>query len=229
MLELSEYQNKGLVWYGCNSREQIKRIPSGFNEVDDALQGGFPEQGIIELKTDFGVGELRLMTPFLAAKQSSGQLVFVAPPIQLNAEYLMANSIDVDNLVLLTPTQEEQALWATEQCLSSGCCSAVVLWQHTLSIKQVRRLMLACEQGGASLVLFRYQKSQPLFSLPSTVSLSVTSHSQGIQLKVDKQKGGRATDYFTVDMSHWWPELVSSNKQVMSQNNVVAFPRAAGH
>ncbi|QTH62853.1 translesion DNA synthesis-associated protein ImuA [Psychrosphaera ytuae] len=229
MLELSEYQNKGLVWYGCNSREQIKRIPSGFNEVDQALQGGFPEQGIIELKTAFGVGELRLMTPFLSAKQNAGQLVFVAPPIQLNAEYLMANHINVDKVLLLTPTSEEQSLWATEQCLSSGCCSAVVLWQDSLSIKQIRRLMLACEQGGASLILFRYQKAQPLFSLPSTVSLSITSHAKGIQLKVDKQKGGRATDYFTVDMSEWWPELISRDKPVMANDNVVAFPRAAGH
>lgn len=229
MLELSEYQNKGLVWYGCNSREQIKRIPSGFGEVDEALQGGFPEQGIIELKTAFGIGELRLMTPFLSAKQNSGQLVFIAPPIQLNAEYLMANQIDVEKLLLLTPTEEEHKLWAAEQCLSSGCCSAVVLWQHSLSIKQVRRLMLACEQGGANLVLFRYQKSQPLFSLPSTVSLSITSHAQGVQLKVDKQKGGRATDYFTVNMSQWWPELISKDKQVIANNNVVAFPRAAGH
>lgn len=226
--ELHDYQNKGLIWYGCNSQAELKRVPSAFSELDNALQGGWPTQGIIELKTPLGIGEFRLVTPFLSYQQAQGKVVLVAPPFQINAEFLMANDIKPEQLLLLSTYQETEALWATEQCLSSGCCSTVVIWQEQLSIKQIRRFMLACEQGGATLIIMRHPYRTPaLFSLPSTVSLTLKACGLGISVKVDKQKGGQATDFFVVNMSERWPELSITNTQVApTHTNIVPFPKA---
>ena len=220
MLELNEYQNKGLVWYGFSSHNDVKRIATTFPTLDKALQGGFPEQGIIEIKSMLGIGELRLVTPYLSGRQRAGKVVLIAPPMQINAEFLVANAIDPSNVLLLTTYEQNEALWAAEQCLSSGCCSAVVLWQEQLSIKQSRRLMLASEQGGSTVLLIRYQTpNQPLLSLPSTVSLSLKPHHQGVQVKVDKQKGGRITDFFVVSMNKRWPELSNIHSRCRDDGN----------
>ena len=162
MLELDEYQNKGLLWYGCKNDNHICKVSTQYDELDKTLNGGFPAEGIIELKTPLGIGELRLLFPYLVNKQKAEkqECVFIAPPIQLNAEFLLANGLELTSTLILPVYDEKKALWATEQALSSGCCSTVVLWQTQLSIKQVRRLMLACERGGASLVLIRYTHLQ---------------------------------------------------------------------
>jgi hypothetical protein len=232
MLEIKEYRNKGLVWYGSDTSRQVDRVSTGFSEADSILEGGLPAQGIIEVKTEFGVGELRFLMPYLKSKQEHGQLVFVDPPMQINAEFLLETEIDLPKTTILTPYQQDSALWAAEQCLNSGCCSTVVLWQQQLSIKQMRRLMLACEQGGASLVLIRHQdKRKSLLSMPSSISLSISSSEQGVALKVDKQKGGRSSERFTVSMLEQWPDLLPNpkrNKKV-DMSNVIAFQHANSH
>ncbi len=230
MLELNEYQNKGLIWYGYNNDNRISRMPTGFAEMDLHLNGGLPSQGIIDIKSYFGIGELRLLMPFIAAQQGKGQVVFIDPPVQLNAEFLLFNQVSLERTWVLSPYQQASSLWSAEQCLNSGCCSVVVLWQQNPSIKQTRRLMLACEQGGASLILLRYQsESSHLFSLPSAISLSVMPDERGVAVKVDKQKGGRATDKFAIDMSEKWPDLITNQNRERqgTKDNVVAFRQVA--
>ena len=241
MLELDEYQNKGLLWYGCKNDNHICKVSTQYDELDKTLNGGFPAEGIIELKTPLGIGELRLLFPYLVNKQKAEkqECVFIAPPIQLNAEFLLANGLELTSTLILPVYDEKKALWATEQALSSGCCSTVVLWQTQLSIKQVRRLMLACERGGASLVLIRYTHLQnqkvnhysnisktEFLSLPSALSLSLFPDPSGIKVKVDKQKGGTASKAFVVDMNQKWGELTTVGQIKLSNesNNVIAFP-----
>lgn len=240
MLELNEYQNKGLIWYGCKNNDQIKKVSSHYEQLDKSLHGGFPSEGIIELKTPLGIGELRLLLPYLLEKQSQfdGEMMFIAPPVQLNAEFFLANGLDLNKIIVLPVYEKRKALWAAEQSLSSGCCNVVFLWQNELDIKQVRRFMLACEQGSSSLVLIRnvQQHSSKLLSLPSALSLSLFPSPQGIQVKIDKQKGGMASAPFLINMSNTWQDLTiptsgSANIEngYSRSNNIIAFPHAVSH
>lgn len=229
MLEINQYQNRGLIWYG-NKNDQLEgRIKSGYDKLDQALSGGFPPQGVVEIKTPMGIGELRVMLPYIRQKQTLGMVVFIGPPAQLDAEFLLANDIDLNHILLITEYGAEGMLWAAEQCLKSGCCGAVILWQKKLSIKQSRRLLLASEQGGSSLLLYRLQERRnqhSVFALPSHVSLSLSSAAEGLLVDIDKQRGGKTVKGILVDMRDQWPALTSTS---VSDNNVVTFPQRLAH
>ena len=238
MLELNEYQNKGLVWYGCKNNDHIAKAKTHYDELDSRLHGGFPTSGIIEVKSMLGIGELRLILPFLADQQGNqnAECVFIAPPIQLNAEFLIANGLELSQTLIIPAYDPVEALWAAEQCLNSGCCSTVVLWQAELSIKQVRRLMLACEQGASSLILIRNSQAKSkgtrVLSLPSALSLSLHAHPMGIKVKIDKQKGGIGSSPFIINMTERWQDFtITNSEQATSRepSNVLAFPNIVNH
>jgi len=227
MLELTKYQNQGLLWYGQKNDQLAGRIRTGFEVFDQALAGGLPPQGLFEIKTPTGIGEIRLLLPYLVQKQSQGLVVFIAPPNLINAEFLLKNSIELDRVLILNLYQPEEALWAAEQCLRSGCCSAVLLWQKAISVTQARRLLLASEQGESSLLLYRPQAKQQGFSIPATLSLTCQANTLGIQVRIDKQRGGRASEELIIAMHQQWPDL--TEVPVEKQNNVLPFPQSATH
>ncbi|MDC2890134.1 translesion DNA synthesis-associated protein ImuA [Psychrosphaera algicola] len=230
MLEIDKYQNRGLIWYGNKNDQLVGRVKTGFVTLDNALSGGLPPQGVMEIKTPMGIGELRLMLPYLKQKQTLGLLVFIGPPAMLDAEFLAANDIDLSKVLVISEYESERMLWVAEQCLKSGSCGAVLLWQKTLSIKQSRRLLLASEQGESSLLLYRImthqQEQTGVFSIPSNVSMTLAPAPEGITVNIDKQRGGRSFKGLSVDMRDIWPDLTTSP---ISTTNVVAFPKVAVH
>ncbi len=226
MLELDKYQHQGLIWYGNRNDKLEGRIPCGYPELDKVLSGGWPKQGLFEFKTPVGIGEIRLVLPYLQHKQSLGLLVFIGSPTLLNAEFLLANDIDLNRVLVLPIYEPEQALWAAEQCLKSGCCSTVMLWLNQLSVKQARRLLLASEQGESTVCLYRAVQTASQFSIPSTLSMSLKASDLGLSLKVDKQRGGQASDDLVINMWQKWPDL--STKPVCHRN-VLPFPKSANH
>lgn len=256
MLELDKYQNRGLVWYGSRNDKLSGRLSSGYAELDKALSGGWPPQGVFELNSPLGVGELRLILPYLEQKQRSGKLIFIAPPNLLEAEFFAANNIDLQQLLILPVYEPDAALWAAEQCLKSGCCSAVVLWQKQVSIKQARRLMLASEQGESSLFLYRLQpfaskqnfkqhvqqsmklnvtqsakqtNSAEFGHSPFMIPATVNMHLQASHhgLQVNILKQrGGQAQKLSLDMQQQWPSLTTSP---VSYDNVVPFAASALH
>ena len=227
MLELKKYQNQGLLWYGQKNDQLAGRIKTGFEVFDQALAGGLPPQGLFEIKTPTGIGEIRLLLPYLVQKQTQGLLVFIAPPNLLNAEFLLKNGVELDRILILNLYQPEEALWAAEQCLKSGCCSAVLLWQKAISVTQARRLLLASEQGESSLLLYRPQMKQQGFAIPATLSMTCQAHTSGIQVRIDKQRGGHASEELIITMFQQWPDL--TDMPVDRHNNVLPFPQSVAH
>lgn len=229
MLEINQYQNRGLIWYGSKNAQLEGRIKTGYPALDKSLAGGLPPQGLIDIKSPLGVGELRLMLPYIKHKQAEKLVVFIGPPAQVSAEFLAASGIELSHVLVISEYAPEGMLWAAEQCLKSGCCGAVLLWQNTLSIKQSRRLLLACEQGGSSLLLLRLQQRQTdrsVFSLPSHVSLTVHPAEDGLLVDIDKQRGGHAVSGICIDMRSEWPSLTSTPA---SNDNVLMFPQRVNH
>ena len=52
-----------------------------------------------------------------------------------------------NNILIVFPNSVKEALWAAEQCLKSGACSAVLFWCQSLEVHQVRRFQVAAEAG----------------------------------------------------------------------------------
>jgi len=205
---IEHLKNNALIWQGNQTEQVGASCSSGYPLLDNTLNGGFPCQGIIEIRSTLGIGELRLMLPYLKARASEGLLVFIAPPATLCAQSLVAKGFNLADILILEAKSEE-SLWCAEQCLKSGCCASVILWHQDVEIHQVRRLTLACEQGDASLVLYRSGQVNCL-SLPLRLSLTLTAHESGLLVKVNKRRAGGPTSPFVVNMAHIWPEFSSS-------------------
>ena len=163
----------------CGS--SARGIASGYAKLDAELPDeGWPVRGAVEVLSDrFGIGELRLVIPGLAALSRQPRwLVWLDPPYLPYAPGLQALGMDLQRLLLVNAEDKQQAgrsrqrlLWALETSLASGSCSAVLAWpemQRTfvqdgsrcpdyrlLNNRQLRRLQLAAKSGDCLLLLYR--------------------------------------------------------------------------
>src|SRR6187397_380765 len=128
------------LWRAREAQASANRrgLPSGHAALDRCLPGGgWPQHGLIEILTDrYGIGELSLLVPALAAlcrpiasnaaphdESRDGWLAWISPPYQPYAPALAACGIDVSRVLVV---RAEPSLWAMEQALRSGACSAVL-------------------------------------------------------------------------------------------------------
>jgi cell division inhibitor SulA len=218
---LEHLKNKNLVWQANHTSQMTCANSTGFKELDQQLQGGFPQSGVMDIDSSIGIGELRLLLPDLLTRQQSGDrlLVFIAPPMQINSEMLAEFGFELQRVLVLQVESSKQALWCAEQCLASGCCYGVVLWQQHIEINQVKRLQLAADKGDALLTMLRQKKSVHL-ALPVSLALRLRALPQGLHIEVTKRKGGWPSAAFVVNMSDGWPEL---NSQAVA-DNILHFP-----
>lgn len=218
---LNYLKSKQLVWHGNHVKSALSVASSGFSELDLALGGGFPEQGVVGIHSPVGIGELRLLLPCLHARQQNSQklLVFIAAPMQLNSEMLAEYGLPLAQILLIQPDTSQQALWSAEQCLKSGCCQTVLLWQQNLAIHQAKRLQLAAEQGEALQILLRSQAATRL-SLPLSLSLTLAAHPAGLKVHITKRKGGWPRPPFVLSMRQHWPALTLAP----IGDNILHFP-----
>ena len=148
------------LWRGRASAD-IPTVSSGHRDLDRLLPGGgWPCGRIIELVSERpGVGELRLLLPFLAEQTRREQpVVLVAPPLVPAPQALQAAGVDLARLVVVR--DHTHAFWAAEQCLKSGLCGAISIWPpRRMPARTLRRLQLAAEQGSAP-VFVHYRSDQ---------------------------------------------------------------------
>src|SRR5258708_9162010 len=154
--ELARLLEHPAIWRGTSvARAEV--LSSGFGALDERLPGGgWPRSGLIELLVSrFGVGELTLLLPMLAALTSAPlarSCVWVAPPFEPFAPALAAHGVALERvLVVRVPAAQKRLrggpLWAFEQALGSGACDLVMAWAKRPRAKDVRRLQLAAEPG----------------------------------------------------------------------------------
>lgn len=163
-------------------------LGSGDIHLDRQLPaGGWPCGRITELVPDaFGLGELKLLLPALAAQTSRGlPVVLTAPPMVPCPQALAAAGVDLARLVIVR--QPGQALWAAEQCLKSGLCGAIVIWPPgKIQPRAIRRLQLAAENGAAPAFIC-YRPGQP--PPPSLATLRLAIH-PGPAVEILRAGGG---------------------------------------
>ena len=154
----------GLVWRGKSTRWARAALPTGFAALDHFLPGGgWPLGGLIEVFVDrYGIGELTLLIPALAALTRAGPqnnrkwVVWIAPPFVPYAPALKQRGVDVDALLIVQPAaRDKDRLWTVEQVIRSGSSSGVLAWLAAADHVALRRLQLAAEEQGCWTVLFR--------------------------------------------------------------------------
>jgi hypothetical protein len=119
------------VWRGQPAALPPSAQPTGHAALDAALPtGGWPEGALSELLIPVdGVGELQLLWPTLARlSQASERIVLIAPPYVPFAPAWQAAGIALRQMQVIEAGSPRDALWATEQCLRSGSCGAVLCW-----------------------------------------------------------------------------------------------------
>ncbi len=194
------------VWRGREHADSQTGLASGYPELDRCLPGGgWPVDALTEiLVAQYGVGELRLLMPALAAlsvtdndSQSgtvneSGWIAWVAPPFLPYAPALEQSGIDLSRLLIVRPKDDSEILWSAEQALSSGTCAAVLLWPHQFDDQASRRLQLAAEKGRSWAVAFRPLKARQQPSA-AALRLALQATEQGTRIHILKSRGGRPT------------------------------------
>jgi hypothetical protein len=216
---ITQLKREQLIWKGGKETEHQQTLSTGFPELDQKLHGGFPTHGVVEIQSIPGIGEFRLLTPHIQHAANERLLVLINPPGYLSADYLHASGIDPQRIRLVYPQTPQHALWAAEQCLKSGACSTVCLWQTQLEVHHTKRLQVASEKGHCLQFLFK-STSEHVISLPVSLSLSLSPHDDGIEVTITKRKGGFPRSRFLVPMSAKWPELALTKPN----STVIPFP-----
>ncbi len=151
-------------------------VGSGRAELDGWLPaGGWACGRLTEfLPVRFGVGELDILLPMLAAQTRQGlPVIFAAPPLVPCPQRLSQAGIALERLVVAR--KPELALWVAEQTLKSGLCGAVVVWhpRGRVQPRAIRRLQLAAESGSAPVFICYRPGQQPP---PSLAALRLGIH-----------------------------------------------------
>jgi len=186
---LDELVQRGAVWRGRSVAGQAGDcLPSGWDELDRLIGGGWPRGALTELLAERHCG-LGLFVPALARlSRDGGWLVWVSPPLLPYAPALRARGIELSRSLLVRAPSEQQ-LWATEQELRAEGCGAVLSWPSVVTMPQLRRLQLAAEAGRGLGLVFR-----PLEALgeasPATLRLQVTPAGGILRVRAVKRPRG---------------------------------------
>lgn len=178
------------VWKGQAPASPNGTQPTGHAALDAALPGGgWPEEALSEILLPTpGQGELHLLWPTLARLSRAGErLALVTPPHLPYAPAWQAAGIELHRLEIIRATTEE-ALWAAEQCLRSGCCGAVLCWPVQASDRALRRLQVAAETGKTLAFVLRPSSAGQTFS-PAALRIQLEAPRR---VRVLKCRGGLA-------------------------------------
>lgn len=179
------------LWRGQNTTRAPSGQSTGHAALDALLPGGgWPASALSELLVAApGIGELRLLWPTLARLTQAGERVLlIAPPHLPYPQAWLAAGVDLRQLSIIQ-AQGRDALWATEQCLRSGSCGAVLCWPQQAEDRALRRLQVAAETGQTLAFAYRPLR-EAVNSSPAALRLAIEA--RPAQLRVLKCRGGLA-------------------------------------
>ncbi|WP_226470505.1 translesion DNA synthesis-associated protein ImuA [Luteimonas panaciterrae] len=183
------------LWHaGRNAVIAADGEPTGHDAFDALLpQRGWPRRALTELLLPAdGVGELSLLMPTFARLTQAGDTVtLIAPPYLPYAPAWQAAGVDLAHLQIVEAAPRD-ALWAFEQCLRSGACTAVVGWPAHADAPALRRLQVAADSGQCLGFALRDRRHA---ANPSAAALrieAVRDARNGMTWQVRKCRGGPA-------------------------------------
>jgi hypothetical protein len=215
VIELARLLEHPAIWRG-RSAARAESLPTGFGALDPCLPGGgWPRPGLIEiLVSRFGVGELYLLLPALAAltrRPLARWCVWISPPLEPYAPALVAHGAALERMLVVRPSGDRAAsegtpsggqrgnpqrgrapesLWAFEQTLGSGASDIALAWAaRNPSPRAIRRLQLAAERGKTLGILFRPRRAARESSA-AVLRIMVEPKSKGARVTLLKSRGG---------------------------------------
>lgn len=180
------------LWRGRSAEAPTGAQPTGHAALDAVLpSGGWPEAALSELLIPAdGVGELQLLWPSLARLSRAGErVVLVAPPYLPFAPAWQQAGVNLRQVQVVRTDTSRDALWATEQCLRSGSCGAVLCWPRDADDRALRRLQVAAAAGRT---LAFATRSLDAAMHPSPAALRIAIDTAPAQWRVLKCRGGAA-------------------------------------
>ncbi|MBL4672014.1 MAG: translesion DNA synthesis-associated protein ImuA [Arenicella sp.] len=200
-------------------------INTGFIDLDRVLAvGGWPLGTTTEIGlADDGIGELRLLLPALrnSLNQSTPHVVWIAPPYLPYSQALIREHINPDNLIVVTPKNIADTLWAAEQILLADNCSALFTWtgKYNLSQKETRRLQLAAEKSCTWHVQFRDHRCLQQASA-ARMRLALDSTPAGkLSVTVNKQPQGTNGQQCSLSLSPHYEQWQQIPTERLPQHN----------
>lgn len=191
------------IWRGSEpARVALPSIATGFATLDRELPGGgWPRGAIAEVLNErAGIGELSLFIPALAKLSAEvGWLMLIAPRWIPYAPALAAHGVQLSKLVVVNTQSDKDTMWAAEQSLRAGNCSAVLVWPHTLDERGLRRLQLAAEEGGSFAALFG-DASRAAPSSPAPLRIRLGGSQNRLSVKILKRRGSGLTPTLLLDV-----------------------------
>ncbi|MDF4024663.1 translesion DNA synthesis-associated protein ImuA [Luteibacter sp. PPL201] len=157
VVALADLVDARRVWRGDSAPAPQGDQPTGLAALDAVLPtSGWPDASVSEILLPMdGVGELRLVLPTLARlTKGKRPVVVVAPPYAPCAMGWRQRDVKLGQ-VYLVRAPEKDVLWAAEQCLRSGACSAVLVWPRLADDRALRRLQVAADTGRSLAFVFR--------------------------------------------------------------------------
>ena len=193
LLELEKLlQENRHLWRGRDSTAtRPNGISTGFPELDALLpDGGWPKGALLEVVVPrWGIGELRLMLPALAAVSRQPRWsMWIDPPFIPYAPALAEAGVSLEHTLMVTPRRPAtETAWSMEKALRAGTCAIVMAWGDRVPERTVRRLQLAAEQGNALGVLFHSRENGPS---PAAVRIRLEPAGSGLEVQLLKARGG---------------------------------------
>jgi hypothetical protein len=190
VVPLSTLLDARQVWRGRAPEVPLGDQPTGWRALDAVLPaGGWPAASLSEILLPVdGVGELRLVLPTLARlTRDQRHVVLVSPPYAPCVAGWRQQGVDMRR-VEIVDAGEKDVLWATEQCLRSGSCAAVLAWPHHADDRALRRLQVAAVTGQALAFVFR-DRSHLSNASPAALRLELEA-SPHPRIWVRKCRGG---------------------------------------
>lgn len=179
------------IWRGRIVEQQVPSASTGHVALDALLpHRGWTLGTLSEVLFDAdGTGELELVLPVLAElTRQRRHVVIVAAPYVPYAPALRAHDVQLEYLHCIE-ANENEALWAAEQCLRSGVCAAVLCWPRRAHERSLRRLQVAAEAGQALGFAFRPARAATNPS-PAATRIRLPLRNDGTRIEVIKCRGG---------------------------------------
>ena len=196
-MECDDWQTR--VWRGRGASSARAVIATGYRELDSHLPGGgWPLGAITEVFVDgYGIGELKLLMPALAALTKADPLkppkwvAWISPPFVPYAPALQQHGVGIDRVLMIHPTSGNKSrLWAIEQVVRSGSSVGVLAWIGSAEDVILRRLQLAAEDQGCWVLLFRPSSATQQRS-PAALRIRLSQSPTATRVHIFKCRGGR--------------------------------------
>lgn len=188
---LEQLLNRSDIWRG-DSRAFVPQltVDSGYPNLNDSLlNSGWPTSSLVEVcQRGLHQQEWQLLSPVL--KAGTGYIVLLNPPALPFCQALIQWGIDLERIIIVQVANKADFLASFVELVRSESCEVLLAWQQhqMLSYTELRKCLLATNEGAGLYILFRPESAQQQSS-PATLRVLTEVTPTQLQVKIFKQKG----------------------------------------